>query len=298
MTGSADQTPEAGSPEAPAPADGFAMAGSRVLVTGASSGIGAALARQLAGMGATVGIVGRREELLAGVLDDCRRLGPSPTSGPHRSWTVDLGDLDTAEALAVEAWDTFGGLDVLVNNAAIPKVRDVRRLSAADLDETTRVNYLSPVRMTMALLPRWLERGSGTIVNVTSLGGRIPILWESAYCASKFALTGFTEVLAMDLHETPIRVRLVIPGPFATDIWDRPGSDPAAFKDGDKFPPEVCAQGIVDAILGDAFEWYVPDMKGVAEYATSNLEHFIGNIAAMHSASRHSAQQQPEKAGD
>jgi NAD(P)-dependent dehydrogenase (short-subunit alcohol dehydrogenase family) len=269
-------------PDDSGPADGLVIAGSRVLVTGASSGIGAALARQLAEMGATVGIVGRREELLAAVLDDCRRLGPSPTSGPHRSWTVDLGDLDAAEALAVEAWDTNGGLDVLVNNAAIPKVRDVRRLSAADLDETTKINYLSPVRMTMALLPRWLDRGSGTIVNVTSLGGRIPILWESAYCASKFALTGFTEVLAMDLHDTPLRVRLVIPGPFDTDIWDRPGSDPAAFKDGDKLPPEVCAQGIVDAILGDRLEWYVPDMKGVAEYATSNLEQFIGNITAMH----------------
>ncbi len=252
------------------------------MVTGASSGIGAALARQLAELGATVGIVGRREAQLASVLDDCRRLGPTPTRGPHRSWTVDLGDLDRAEALALEAWDAFGGLDVLVNNAAIPKVRDVRRLSAADLDETTRVNYLSPVHMTLALLPRWLDRGSGTIVNVTSLGGRIPILWESAYCASKFALTGFTSVLAMDLHDTPLRVRLVIPGPFDTDIWDRPGSDPAAFKDGDKFPPELCAQGIIDAIIGEGLEWYVPDMKGVAEYATSNLEQFIGNITAMH----------------
>jgi NAD(P)-dependent dehydrogenase (short-subunit alcohol dehydrogenase family) len=250
--------------------------GAHVLVTGASSGIGAALARDLAGRGAVVGLVGRRPARLAEVLADCRAHGDG-----HRAWRADLGDLDRAEEVALEAWDAFGGLDVLVNNAAVPKVREVRRLTPEDVDEATRVNYLSPVRMTLAVLPRMLERGAGTIVNVTSLGGRLPILWEAAYCASKYALTGFTEVLALDLHDTPIRVRLVIPGPFATDIWDRPGSDPAAFKDGEKHPPEVCAQGIVEAIEGDRFEWYVPDLKGVAEFKTRDVEAFMAGTLGM-----------------
>jgi short-subunit dehydrogenase len=252
------------------------LAGAPILVTGASSGIGAALARLLAERGAVVGLVGRRDDRLQAVLADCLAHGDG-----HRSWTADLGDLDRAEQVALEAWDAFGHLAVLVNNAAVPKVRDVRRLSAADLDEATRVNYLSPVRMTLAVLPRMLERGAGTIVNVTSLGARLPILWESAYCGSKAALAGFTEVLAMDLHDTPVRVRHVVPGPFATDIWDRPGSDPAAFKDGDKLPPEQCAAGIVEAIEGERFEWYVPDLKSVAEMATADVEGFMAGALAM-----------------
>jgi short-subunit dehydrogenase len=251
------------------------IAGSKILVTGASSGIGAALARMLAEQGATVALVARREDKLRQVLEDCRAHAPK-----SKMWVADLGDLELAERVAGEAWEELDGLDVIVNNAAIPKVREVRRLSANDLEETLRVNLLSPVRMIQTLLPRMLDRGSGTIVNVTSLGGRLGIMHESAYCASKFALTGFTESMYMDLHDTPLRIRLVIPGPFDTDIWDRPGSDPAVFKDEKKFPPEDCAEGIIAAITGDTFEHYVPDMKAIVEFKTSKIEQFLSGVAA------------------
>jgi short-subunit dehydrogenase len=253
----------------------LAIAGLKVLVTGASSGIGAALARMLAEQGATVALVARREDKLRRVLEQCREHAPQ-----SKMWLADLGDLALAEKIAGEAWDALGGLDVIVNNAAIPKVREVRRLSAGDLEETLRINLLSPVRIIQTLMPRMLERGSGTIVNVTSLGGRLGIMHESAYCASKFALTGFTESMYLDLHATPLRIRLVIPGPFETDIWDRPGSDPAVFKDAPKLPPEDCATGIIAAITGDAFEHYVPDMKAVAEFKTSNIEQFLLGVVA------------------
>ena len=251
------------------------IAGSRILVTGASSGIGAALARMLAESGASVALVARREEKLARVLDDCRSTAPD-----SKMWVADLGDLDLAEKVAGEAWEALGGLDVIVNNAAIPKVREVRRLDPADLEECMRVNLLSPVRIIQTLMPRMLDRGSGTIVNVTSLGGRLGIMHEAAYCASKFALTGFTEAMYMDLHDTPLRVRLVIPGPFETDIWDRPGSDPAVFKDEKKLPPEECAAGIIAAITGDTFEHYVPDMKGIIEFKTSNIEKYLDAVTS------------------
>ncbi len=251
------------------------ISGSKILVTGASSGIGAALAKMLAERGACVALVARREEKLSAVLEECRASSPD-----SRMWIADLGDLGLAERLAREAWDALGGLDVVVNNAAIPKVREVRRLTPDDLEEAMRINLLSPVRIIQTLLPRMLERGSGTIVNVTSLGGRLGIMHESAYCASKFALTGFTESMFMDLHDTPLRIRLVIPGPFDTDIWDRPGSDPAVFKDEEKFPPEDCAAGIIDAITGDEFEHYVPDMKPVVEFKTSKIEQFLSGVVS------------------
>ena len=124
------------------------------LVTGASSGIGAALARALAARGDTVGILGRREDKLAAVLADCQKTSPA-----SRSWVLDLADLDAAEAWAIEAWDALGPVDVLVNNAAVPKRRTVQRLSSGEVEAVMAVNFFAPARMTLALLPRMLERG-------------------------------------------------------------------------------------------------------------------------------------------
>src|SRR6185436_21185367 len=111
--------------------------GSTILVTGASSGIGAALAPMLAERGATVGIVARRRDRLDAVLAECREHAPE-----SRLWAADLGDLDRAERVALEAWDAFGHLDVLVNNAAIPKRRHVTALTPDELEHTMRVNFL------------------------------------------------------------------------------------------------------------------------------------------------------------
>jgi NAD(P)-dependent dehydrogenase (short-subunit alcohol dehydrogenase family) len=251
------------------------IAGSRVLVTGASSGIGAALARTLAAQGATVGIVGRRADRLAAVLGDCRAASPD-----SRSWVADLGDLDGAAAIALEAWDAFGGLDVLVNNAAIPKRRPVTELTPAEVEETMRVNFFSPARMTLAVLPRMLDRDSGVIVNVSSMVGRVGNANESAYAASKFALCGWSESLAIDLDGTGVMVRLIQPGPIDTDIWDRPGEDPAIY-DGPLEPPELVADGIVAAILGDSFEHYLPDLKSVVTWKDSDIDGFIRGSADM-----------------
>ena len=152
--------------------------GAKILVTGASSGIGAALAPQLAAKGATVGIVARRAERLEQVVAECRQHTPDSAY-----WAVDLGDVDAAVEVALTAWDHFGALDALVNNAAIGKRKLVQTLTPDDVDLTMRTNFFSPVRMAMALLPRMLERDRGLVVNVSSMGGRLGILHEAA-CAS------------------------------------------------------------------------------------------------------------------
>ncbi|MEZ5142377.1 MAG: SDR family oxidoreductase [Acidimicrobiales bacterium] len=254
---------------------GVPLDGATVLVTGASSGIGAALAPMLAERGATVGIVARRADRLAAVLEACRVHAPA-----SRSWPCDLDDLDAAEAVAHAAWDAFDGVDVLVNNAGIPMRRRVTDLSPADVDHVMRVNFHAPVRMTMALLPRWVERDHGMAVNVSSLGGRLGIVHEAAYCASKFALCGWTESMALDLWGTGVQTRLVIPGPVDTEIWDQPGNE-APLYDGPLEPPSSVAAGICDAIEGDRFEHYLPDMKGIAEFKTSDIDTFLEGAAAM-----------------
>jgi short-subunit dehydrogenase len=237
-----------------------------VLVTGASSGIGAETARLLAARGDRVGIVARRKERLAEVLADC--------GNDARMWVADLGDLDAAERVVAEAWDEFGGLDVLVNNAGIPKRRKVVELTPTDVEETMRVNYLSPVRMALAVIPKMLDRGGGTIVNVSSLAGRLGNYQESAYAASKFALTGWSEAAAVELDGSPIRIRLITPGAIDTEIWDLPDNNEPVY-DGDKVPPRDVAQAIVDAIDGVTFETYVPDMKAVVDMKQNDVDGFI-----------------------
>lgn len=251
-----------------------AVAGANVLVTGASSGIGAALAVLLAERGATVGLVARRDDRLAEVLERCRAHSPE-----SRTWVADLDDTDAAVRVAEEAWDALGHLDVVVNNAAVPKRRSVQDLTMDDVEHVLRVNLLSPVRSTLALLPRMLERDAGCIVNVSSLGGRLGIVHEAAYCASKFALCGWSESLALDLWETGVDVRLIIPGPVDTEIWDQPDND-APLYHGALERPEDVAAGIVAAIEGDAFEAYLPDLKDIAAFKTTDIDLFLAGAAA------------------
>ena len=195
-------------------------------------------------------------------------------------WVADLADLDRAEALAAEAWDALGGLDVLINNAAIPKVRPAPRIAPADVEQAMAVNFFSPVRMTLRVLPAMLERDSGVIVNVASVGGRLGIAHEAAYCASKFALCGWSESLAIDLTGTGVRVRLIQPGPIATDIWDRPGEEHAVY-DGPLEPPEMVATGILEAMESDRFEHFFPDLKAVIAFKDSDVDAYLATAASM-----------------
>ena len=207
---------------------GIPVAGASVLVTGASSGIGAALAVELARRGA------RGRASSAGGP-------PSSTRWPRRCreagadtdvhiWVQDLGDLDAAEALALDAWDRFGGLDVLVNNAAIPMVRSAADLTVDELTATMRVDFESPVRMAMAVLPRMLERDRGMIVNVSSLGGRLGIPQRGGLLRGEVRPVrverGGGDGPVVDRRPGPAGAS---PGPIDTDIWDRPGTEPSAY---------------------------------------------------------------------
>jgi len=245
------------------------------LVTGASSGIGAATARALAARGTTVALVARRADRLEQVAADCL------VGAPRSRWfAADLADPDEAAGLSRRIWDELGPIDVIVNNAGTPMRRPVQRLTMAEVERVMAVNYLSPVAITLALLPRLLERGSGAIVNVSSLGGRLGIAGEAAYSASKFALAGWSESLAADLVGTGVSVRLVLPGAIDTEIWNQPGNDQAAYS-GPLAPPEEVAAAIVECIGGDQFETYVPDLRAVVEMKTKDFDGFVAGMRAM-----------------
>ncbi len=231
----------------------YSVAGKHVLITGASSGIGAALAEGFAAAGATVGICARREDRLTEVL--ARVQAHSPES---RMWTVDLADLDGIEGFARKAASDLGGIDVLVNNAGIPKRRSVIDLDVATVEAVMAINYFSPIRLTLALLPQLIER-SGRIVNISSVAARLGPPSEAAYTASKAALTGWSESMQIDLAVggTAVQVHVVNPGVIDTDLFHLPDND-ESMADIEALPVEAMVQPVLDALDAGTFEIYVP----------------------------------------
>jgi len=232
---------------------GYSIEGKNVLVTGASSGIGAALAEGFARRGAVVGICARREDRLAEVL--ARVQAHSPAS---HAWSVDLADLSGIEAFARRADSELGGVDVLVNNAGVPKRRRVTDLDPAVVDAVMAINYLSPVRLTLALLPGLIER-SGRIVNMSSVAARLSPPSEAAYAASKAALTAWSECMQVDLHDTGVRVHVVNPGVIDTDLFHLPDNDAPIADEVEALPVDAIVEPVLNQLDTGTFEIYVPD---------------------------------------
>lgn len=258
----------------------YDLAGKKALITGASGGIGAALARGFAERGATVGICARREDRLGGVLAACQAHTPE-----SRMWGVDLADLDGVAAFAQRAQQDLGGIDLLVNNAGMPKRRKVLSLREDELDAVMRLNYLSPARLIMALLPGMLDRARADgvvrkIVNISSIAGRLSPPGEAAYAASKAALTAFSEALAAELWGEPVDVHVVFPGVIDTELFELPDNDPHLASDIERLPPEAVVEAVLDQLDSGAFEAYVPSwFADIVTGRAGNIEGFIQGAA-------------------
>ncbi len=207
------------------------LTGKNIVITGASSGIGEALAIEAANRGARVAIVARRADRLADVLQRCQQSSPESTMV-----VADLADLDAIDGLASQLIASLDGrVDVLINNAGVPKRKRTDQMTSEDVEGVMAINYFSPVRLTLAMLPHMLERNSGDIVNVSSMGVHMAAFGVSAYSASKAALEFFTEGLYVELGKTNVRAHLFVPGTTASEFsTDKPGnnapfpSDPAS----------------------------------------------------------------------
>jgi NAD(P)-dependent dehydrogenase (short-subunit alcohol dehydrogenase family) len=254
----------------------YDFSGKRVLVTGASSGIGEALAKGFAERGATVGICARRADRLEGVVEQLRKHAPD-----SRSWTIDLSDLDAIDDFAASVLDGLGGIDVLVNNAGIPKRRRVQQLEWREVEELNRINYLSPIKLTLALLPALID-GGGEVINISSVAARLSPPAEAAYAATKAAITAWSESMLVDLAIAglPVRVHVVNPGVIDTELFHLPDNDP--------FTAPVQAEPvdtIVDPILElcgtDQFELYFPTWFAdvVGHKFPDTTAYLQGNIA-------------------
>jgi len=186
------------------------LAGRRVLVTGASRGIGEALAERFAGAGARVALVARSE-------------GPLKDLAARLGGTAHAADLADPEHLAglVERIEADGGpVDVLVNNAGVDTTGAFVKASPSDVEFLYRLNLVAPVELCRQAVPRMLDRGRGHIVNVSSLAGVGPFPGMAMYASSKAGLNQFTAGLRADLRGTPVRTTLVELGLIPTDMAD------------------------------------------------------------------------------
>lgn len=195
----------------PSASDGL-LAGRRILLTGGSSGIGIACARDLTRHGARVVLLARAEHALQQAASS---LHPSPAT-----LTADVTDVDAIRDAVAQASALLGGLDAVVANAGAAAFGPFREMSPDDYRRTIDITLLGTINTVHASLPH-LERTAGTLVVVGSIAGRVPTPWLAAYTAAKHGVRGFVRTLRAELRalSSPVEVALVAPGPVDTPFW-------------------------------------------------------------------------------
>ncbi len=192
------------------------LAGKVAIVTGASRGIGKAISILLAQSGSRVVLAARSEPQLKSVSEEI-----SSQNGEALVIPTDLTVDEEMERLVQQTLKEWGSVDVLINNAGFGKVAPVVKAKVSDWDETFRVNLRAPMFLSKLVLPTMMERGEGSIINISSVSGKSGQANGSAYSASKFGLIGFTQSLYEEVREYGIRVATICPGFVDTPMIPR-----------------------------------------------------------------------------
>ena len=200
----------------PTEAAGSALAGRTALITGASRGIGRAIAMRLAQLGARLVLVARDQQALEAVQQHLLQLGSTADTIP-----CDLTSASAIAELGVHV-ETLGGCDILVNAAGIGRMgRPLHEMPIEDFDLIVATNLRAPFLLMRAVVPHMIARGDGHIVNISSLAGQGPLADGAAYSASKWALNGLSYSAAEELRAHNIRVSVVAPGSVNTSFGDQ-----------------------------------------------------------------------------
>ena len=224
-----------------------------VLITGASSGIGKQLAVDLAERRAVVVGCGRSIARLKESLKEVRRHSPSSAM-----IGCDVSDLEQVRGMVATVLADYGKIDVLINNAGVGMRRPFVDSELGAVEEMIRINFLGAAYCAHAVLPSMIARKTGHIVNISSGAGKIGTLNMSAYCASKFALNGWSESLYHELRPLGVKVSVVCPGPVRTEFNrefrdTEPKSPPRLL-----VTPEAVSREIIKVIEKNKFEVITP----------------------------------------
>lgn len=188
----------------------------RVLVTGGSRGIGRGIADVLARRGHLVGCLARSKEPLDRWAEQVRTSG-----GTAETAAVDLRDPDAVFAACETIVAALGGIDALINNAGWVVRKGIEEISVEEWQQIQRTNVDGLFYATKAILPHFIEQKRGTYINVSSISGKVPLPGGSAYAASKYAVTGFSESLFHEVRDHGIRVSILFPGSVSSESTDR-----------------------------------------------------------------------------
>lgn len=189
--------------------------GQVAVVTGASKGIGKAVASAFAAVGAKVVLAARTPETLEQVAAELRESGAEAVAVP-----TDVADVDAVQRLIEQAREAYQRVDILVNNAGIGYFGPVVDFAPDDWDTVLNSNLKSVYLCAKYALPQMLAQGSGQIINVLSIAAKVPFEASAAYCAAKAGALALTKVLAAEVRQQNIRVTAVLPGSVHTPFWD------------------------------------------------------------------------------
>jgi NADP-dependent 3-hydroxy acid dehydrogenase YdfG len=215
----------------------------RVLITGASRGIGKATALAFAKAGVSSVLLGRSIDQLQSTAEAVRALGAEAIA-----IQLDLAQVDRVKPRLTQILEGVGTINILVNNAGMGYTGSLIETSLADWQRIIDLNLTSPFQCIQAILPQMRSRRSGTIINVISIAGRQTFPDWGAYCASKFGLMGMTKTLAQEERSYGIRVVALCPGAVNTPLWDS-DTVQADFDRSQMLTPEDVADAIVHAAL-------------------------------------------------
>lgn len=204
------------------------LGGLVAIVTGGSVGIGLETACLLAREGAHVVVVSRNQNRLNKALD---RIKAQQSSAEPMGLALNVTNQDDMSRMAEQALETFGHIDILVTAAGVLRpsgsgLQTVQRMSIEDWDEVIDTNLKGVFLANRAVLPAMIQQKAGKIINLSSTSGRKGLAFDSAYCASKFAVIGMSEALAEEVQRFGIRVQAILPGAIETDMWNQNGPLP------------------------------------------------------------------------
>jgi short-subunit dehydrogenase len=234
------------------------FAGQAAWITGASSGIGAALARELAAQGARLVLSGRNVAALEEVAADC---------GETLLLPFETTDYAAIVPAVTKAWDWSGGIDLLVNNAGISQRSLAQETEFGVYQKIIDVDLLAPIALTQALLPRMVARGSGRIAMISSIAGKVGVPMRTAYCAAKFGLAGYGDALRAEVAHLGLQVHNIYPGSVATDV-----SRNALTADGGK-------RGVSDKVIDNGIKPAVAVAQMIEEMLAGNREIIVAEGA-------------------
>jgi len=245
-----------------------------IVITGASSGIGEASAIKFAKKHAKVVLVARRKEKLLQVQKKILKYTDATLV-----CQCDVSNKSQVKEMCNTVLDTFGRIDILVNNAGFVIYGTVSELSIEEIESQMETNYFGMIYCTKNFLPYMLEQGIGHIVNVASVGASFGVPGVASYCATKFAMLGFSEGLKHELSGTGVDVTVVSPIMVDTPLFEHPSFDNFSRRSTIAIlRPETVANAVLKAANSSRLEIVVPSVARVGIWAKHNFPYFVNPI--------------------